>query len=102
MPITGNTNSFNVCNTYNNLTYITTVDERAEILSWISPLEPLRRHQDIQKQRLDGVGEWFLRTTEFRTWYNGDEGCADTTLFCSGAPGAGKTFMRYVVNYSRL
>ena len=102
MAITGNSNSFNVCNSYNNVTYISTIDERAEILSWISRLEPLQRHQDIQTQRLDGVGEWFLRTTEFQTWYGGTEGCIDTTLFCLGVPGAGKTFMKYVLHYSGL
>ena len=102
MSITGNLNSFNVCNNYNNVTYVSTIDERAEILSWISRLEPLQRHQDIQTQRLDGVGEWFLKTTEFQTWYGGNEGCIDTTLFCLGVPGAGKTFMKYVLYNSRL
>ena len=86
-----NTNSFNVQNNY-------VVDDRSQLLAWLSPLEPRLRHRDIQERRVDNVGEWLLQTEEFRSWHgrNGEaEGEDDkTVLFCYGGPGVGKTFIR--------
>ena len=74
----------------------TVADNRSEILTWLSPLDPKLRHQDIQSRRVENVGEWLLRTEEFRTWYAGSEGgeCDNAVLFCHGDPGVGKTFIR--------
>jgi hypothetical protein len=43
------------------------IDEEVEkILSWISPLEPQKKHQDIRQNRLSGTGGWFLQKSEFQ------------------------------------
>jgi len=71
-------------------------DERSEILAWISPLEPLIRHHDIQTRRVDKVGEWLIQTEEYRNWIGGISGgnSEGSALFCYGGPGVGKTFIR--------
>ena len=85
-----NTNSFNVQNNY------VASDDRSQLLTWLSPLDPRLRHRDIQGRRIDNVGEWLLQTKEFRTWYERSEEGEDdkAVLFCYGGPGVGKTFIR--------
>jgi len=101
-----NTNSFN--NTINNTTtnnntnHISnvnnygSVDERDKILAWLSPLEPRIRHHDIRSHRVEHVGDWLLQTEEYRNWFDGirDEESGGSALFCHGAPGVGKTYIR--------
>jgi len=86
-----NFGSFNT--TYNNFSV---TDDRLNILSWLSPLDPRFRHRDIQGCRVESVGEWLLQTKEYRSWYAGNEGSESdrAVLFCSGAPGVGKTYIR--------
>jgi len=79
--------SVSVNNTFN------TPDD-AQILYWLSPLEPRNRHQDLRTDRFDGVGDWFLETREFREWRGGEGGADEAVLFCSGNPGVGKTYLR--------
>jgi len=83
-----NINSFNVVN-------VNTVvsDEENQIREWLSPLKPQQRHQSVRTDRLDDVGDWFLDTSEFRKWSNGDYGSLERVLFCSGGPGVGKTYL---------
>jgi len=88
-----NTKSFNNNYVWNNYTI---ADDRSQLLAWLSPLEPKIRHRDIQEHRVDNVGEWLMQTEEFRTWHGGrgeGEG-GNAVLFCYGAPGVGKTFIR--------
>ena len=87
-----NINSLNTTVTNN----FTVADDRSEILTWLSPLDPKLRHQDIQSRRAENVGEWLLRTEEFKSWYAGSEGsgCDNAVLFCYGDPGVGKTYIR--------
>ena len=94
-PIHDNSNCFNNTNSFNVLNY-TIVEDRSPLLTWLSPLEPKLRHRDIQERRADHVGEWFLPTEEFRTWYdeNGGSEGHRAVLFCYGDPGVGKTFVR--------
>ena len=86
-----NINSWNT--TVNN---ITTADDRSKILAWLSPLEPRLRHQDIQDNRVENIGEWLLQTKEFRSWRAGSGGgeSNNAVLFCYGDPGTGKTYIR--------
>ena len=95
--IHGNRNCFNNTTSYSNVwNNCTIADDRSPLLAWLSPLEPKLRHQDIRERRVENVGEWLMQTEEFRSWYDyrsegeGDKG----VLFCYGAPGVGKTFIR--------
>ena len=86
-----NTNSFN--NVWNNCTV---ADEKSQIMSWLSPLEPQRRHHDIRTRRVDEVGDWLLQTEEYRNWSGDIRGgkCDGSALFCYGGPGVGKSYIR--------
>ena len=86
-------------NNYNsfNTTYINSpsADDRANILAWLSSLDPRLRHQDILDCRVETIGEWVLQTKEFRSWYAGRKGqeSDNAFLFCHGGPGVGKTYI---------
>ena len=71
-------------------------DERAEILALLSPLDPQMQHKKLQSRRIDTVGDRFLETEEFRSWYDRSEngGSSSAVLFCCGDSGVGKTFIR--------
>ncbi|RPA91333.1 hypothetical protein L873DRAFT_1819658 [Choiromyces venosus 120613-1] len=89
-----NTNSFNkVLNNY------TITDHQSRIMTWLSPLEPRLRHQGVQENRVENVGEWLLQTPVFRNWYTGSEGdeTDNSVLFCYGDPGVGKTYISSLV-----
>src|SRR5437868_1119418 len=87
VKVTDNNGCGNVIHNYN-----TNVDEKPEVLEWLSPLEPRVRHQDVRTSRLDGVGEWLLQRDEFVNWRDGKGESDRAPLFCSGAPGVGKTY----------
>jgi len=109
-PFSGNTNSFNTAgslnhntdslnnnnHSFNTNTNITVTDDRTEILTWLSPLEPRLRHSDLESRRVRNVGDWLLQAQEFRNWRSrdGEGGPQKATLFCSGNPGVGKTYIR--------
>ena len=90
-----NSNVGNVSNNYNNTINVGIEEESLRIQEWLSPLEPYRRHQDVRKRRLDGVGEWVLRRGEFKSWRKGQDESVDRTLLCYGDQGVGKTYIRY-------
>ena len=94
--VTGNTNSFNNNNSFNNIVnFITEIDDEGrQILQWLSPLEPQQRHEGVRIDRLDGVGNWVLETSEFRKWRDAEDGYVEPVFFCYGNPGAGKTYVR--------
>jgi len=91
LGITDNINSFNYSNVINVNTG--TPDEDDQIREWLSPLKPQQRHQGVRANRLDGVGDWFLETNEFREWSSRGDGFLEQVLFCSGGPGVGKTYL---------
>jgi len=92
MSYKGNTKSFNI-NSFNKVVNTTIADDKAQVLQWLSSLEPQKRHQHLRESRLEGVGEWIFRTSEFQRWNAGD-GSAHSVLFCHGDPGVGKTHLR--------
>ena len=93
-----NSNSFNTNNYFNvhNVNNFGSTDERAEVLAWLSPLEPRIRHDDIRTRRVEHVGDWLLRTEGYRNWFDGIPGgeSDNSVLFCYGDPGVGKTYIR--------
>ena len=84
-------NCGNTIGSYNNIVYKS--DEDAQIMRWLSPLEPNNRHQGVRTERFDGVGDWLLETIEFREWRS-ESGADKAVIFCSGNPGVGKTYLR--------
>ena len=92
-PVTGNINSFNSLTNYVNITEGPDRG-RDQILQWLSPLEPLQRHQGVRTDRLDSVGNWVLETNEFRKWCDREDGSVEPVLLCYGNPGVGKTYLR--------
>jgi len=105
--VRGNSNSFNYSfnsNSFNNTISINhecnadnsgSAYERDKILARLSPLEPRIRHHDIRAHRVEHVGDWLLRTEEYRNWFNGvrDGESDNSALFCYGDPGVGKTYI---------
>ena len=94
--IKDNSNCFNTTNSIHMQNNLTISDDRSQLLTWLSPLDPGLRHSDIQERRVKDVGEWLIRSEGFGRWCGlGGEGEGDKgVLFCYGDPGAGKTFMR--------
>lgn len=74
---------------------ISVADDELATLEWLSPLTPRDRHQAVRRGRVDGVGDWLLQTPEFVKWHKSEDSSAGQVLFCYGAPGAGKTCLRY-------
>ena len=87
-----NAHSGNITGSFNTTFYGSDKDE--QIMHWLSPLKPNGRHQSVRTDRFDGVGGWFLETSEFREWRSGGGGADKAVLFCSGNPGVGKTYLR--------
>jgi len=99
--ITINQNVGNVTDSYKNVwnnCEITMSDEKRRILEWLSPMAPRERHQAVSEGRMDGVGSWLLRTSEFEKWHMGKDICPSVNpmLFVYGDPGVGKTYLRCV------
>jgi len=86
----------NTCSFNNDSFGIAAIDDRSEILTWLSPLEPHLRHSDVQSNRVRNVGDWLLRTEEFLSWksHDGQGESQKAIIFCSGNPGVGKTHIR--------
>ena len=94
--INDSSNILNTTNSYNTNVQNYYGDDRSQLLNWLSPLEPSLRHRDIRERRVDDIGEWFIQSEEFRRWYglSGEDEGESAILFCCGAPGVGKTFIR--------
>ena len=101
--IKDNVNSFHTNISVNNVSNsYKVVDEKSQILAWLSPLEPQRRHHDIRTRRVGEVGNWLQQTEEYQNWFGGVcEGKSGSALFCYGGPGVGKTYIRYEKGYSK-
>jgi len=101
--ITINQNVGNVTESYNNVWNNCQIsNEKREILEWLSPMAPRERHQAVRDGRMDGVGTWLLRTTEFEKWHTSEDQTVNPVLFCYGDPGVGKTYLRCVTVAVRI
>jgi len=50
----------------------------------------------VREGRVDGVGDWLLRTNEFEEWHTSEDQAVHPLLFYYGDPGVGKTYLRFV------
>ncbi|RPB19244.1 hypothetical protein L211DRAFT_794594, partial [Terfezia boudieri ATCC MYA-4762] len=70
------------------------------LLEMLSPLDPPKRHQDIQAQRYKGSILWLQEYEHFRVWQDTSICTGNTSnriLQCYGIPGAGKTIVSSMV-----
>ncbi|KAI5815999.1 hypothetical protein BZA77DRAFT_344514 [Pyronema omphalodes] len=73
--------------------------ELNELLSWISPINPYERHDDILSKRHEGTGQWFIEMSAFQGWVGngkgkgkGDDSSNHGRVYaCYGKQGAGKS-----------
>ncbi|KAJ7019611.1 ankyrin repeat-containing domain protein [Mycena alexandri] len=72
-----------------NFNYGNKEEERKKIIDWLSPLNFFLRQADISRVRTKGTGEWLLKHPFFLQW----ESSSESTLWCHGIPGAGKTVL---------
>ena len=72
-------------------------DRMQRLVELLSPLQSLKRHQDVRSKRLDGTGDWLLQHDRFCLWRDSASNVgSNSTLFCYGMPGSGKTILRYL------
>ena len=78
---------------------MTSVDDKTfELLKMLTPLEPLKRHQDVRLPRTENAGTWLLRLEPFCKWRDCDTAGVEengNVFCCYGIPGAGKTVIWY-------
>lgn len=93
-----NTNIGNATGSYKNLwnNEVSVSEGKRKILEWLSPRALRERHRVVSEGRMDGVGDWLLRTSEFERWHTGEDPAIHPVLFCYGDSGVGKTYLRYV------
>jgi Cdc6-like AAA superfamily ATPase len=69
------------------------IQRKRGLLEWICPADYSVQHGDYIDRRQPETGEWFLRDPEYQKWVQSEQ----STLFCPGMPGAGKTMMATLV-----
>lgn len=75
--------------------YLAIIDEViSKIKRWLSPLEPQKRHLDILSKWLKGIGEWFIASEGFQSWYSSKGHDLSRIFACYGMPDAGKSVIR--------
>ncbi|KAF8428007.1 hypothetical protein BGX38DRAFT_1124153, partial [Terfezia claveryi] len=73
-------------------------DRMLELLTMLTPLEPLKRHQDVRTSRTQNAGAWLLGLESFCKWRDSNITEEGSHVFCCyGIPGAGKTVISSVV-----
>ncbi|RPB19268.1 hypothetical protein L211DRAFT_794727 [Terfezia boudieri ATCC MYA-4762] len=71
-----------------------------ELLEMLSPLDPPKRHRDLQTKRYKGSVLGLLEHERFRMWQDSSmrtENTSNRILQCYGIPGAGKTIVSSMV-----
>ena len=65
------------------------LQQHQAVMQWLSQTDFAARQHDIISRKVEGTGQSFLDSAEFKAWRQG----LALTLFCPGIPGAGKTLM---------
>ena len=86
----GYVNCGNITGSFNTTTMS---DEDAQVMRWLTPVEPGNRHDGVRTTRFEGVGDWLFEISQFQEWREGDGDADKAVLFCSGNPGVGKTYL---------
>ncbi|KAF8461540.1 hypothetical protein BDZ91DRAFT_645013, partial [Kalaharituber pfeilii] len=70
-----------------------------KLLTWLSPLEPHKRHQVVQASRVKDTGNWLLQSEQFQLWIEDETNHHQSSqvLGCFGEPGVGKTVIASLV-----
>ncbi|KKP04618.1 hypothetical protein THAR02_03308 [Trichoderma harzianum] len=69
------------------------VREQNEASAWLSSIDSASMHHDYIKKSEPETGRGLLKSEEFQQWMNTPR----AALFCSGIPGAGKTFQMAIL-----
>lgn len=72
---------------------VQTVKEQNKALSWLSSIDSASMHHDYIKKCEPRTGRDLLNSEKLKQWINTPQ----TALFCSGIPGAGKTFQTAIL-----
>lgn len=68
-------------------------EETRQVIAWLSQVDSGAQLSDHLRQRQEGTGTWIFDTDQYQTWLASDQ----STLFCPGVPGAGKTIATSIV-----
>ena len=55
----------NIIGSFNNIAMF---EEDAQVMHWLTLLEPDNRYDGVCTTRFEGVGDWLLERSEFREW----------------------------------
>jgi hypothetical protein len=69
-------------------------NDKAATLNWLSPIDHLKEQDQHIHRRQAGTCTWFLTSKTYQDWWGST---SQSTLFCPGMPGAGKTVLSSVV-----
>lgn len=67
--------------------------EEQRIRNWLSPLNFVAQQKSIYESHCPGTGARFLRSKQFDAWKRSSK----SILWCTGAPGAGKTYLSSII-----
>ncbi|KAL9124775.1 MAG: hypothetical protein Q9217_005928 [Psora testacea] len=65
-------------------------NKHAEILNWLSPVDPSPMRKSLAKSRTPGTGAWFTKGKAFQTWSD-PASDSSSSFWLNGITGAGKT-----------
>ncbi|RPA90464.1 hypothetical protein L873DRAFT_1717726, partial [Choiromyces venosus 120613-1] len=85
----------NSCNKIVNMMN-TVADDKPQVLPWLSPLAPQKRHQHLCNNGHDGVGDWILQRDEFMKRRTEEDESHPVILY-ERDPGVRKTYLSSLV-----
>jgi hypothetical protein len=68
------------------------VEERDQILEWLSVVKHEEKHHDVRVRRMNDTGDWLLQNGEFQRWRDEPKPRLNV-LWCYGIQGSGKVII---------